>query len=195
MANQAIALGARAPQANILGGSIQRNAQMMNMMAQQAAAQRQAEKAQQEMTLAQQTADLTVEEKRRAFRKSDMEYLNNQLSSVKDDVSWNRWLGEVKKVDPGFSDDLLRSTGGRYIPEVVDIIGATAEQWINKNIATPVASFQVSDQGVPQSITAGGIAPSVKEIPQYRYEPDQPAAAASVPSMTAEEAAPILKSA
>lgn len=194
MANQAIALGVRAPQANILGGSIQRNAQMMNMMAQQAAAQRQAEKAQQEMTLAQQTADLTVEEKRRAFRKSDMEYLNNQLSSVKDDVSWNRWLGEVKKVDPGFSDDLLRRTGGRYIPEVVDIIGATAEQYLNKKVATPVASFGVSDQGIPQSITSGGLEPSVKEIPQYRYEQDQPPAA-SAPSMTAEEAAPILKSA
>lgn len=195
MANQAIALQARAPQANILGGSIQRNAQMMNMMAQQAAAQRQAEKAQQEMVMAQQAADLTAEEKRRSFRKSDMEYLNNQLPSVKDDISWNRWLGELKKVDPGFSDDLLRRTGGRYIPEVVDIIGATAEQYLNKKVATPVASFGVSDQGIPQSITSGGLEPSVKEIPQYRYELDQPAAAASAPSMTAEEAAPILKSA
>ena len=52
MANQAIALGARAPQANILGGSIQRNAQMMNMMAQQAAAQRQAEQSAQAMQFA-----------------------------------------------------------------------------------------------------------------------------------------------
>ena len=196
MANQAIALGARAPQTNIFGGSIQRNAQMMNMMAQQAAAQRQAEKAQQEMTLAQQTADLTAEEKRRAFRKSDMEYLNNQLPGVKDDISWNRWLGELKKVDPGLSDDLLRKTGGRYIPEVVDIIGATAEQWINKNIATPVASFQVSDQGVPQSVTAGGIAPSSKEIPQYRYVPDETAAAATAaPALSEGEAAPILQNA
>ena len=53
MANQAIALGARAPQANILGGSIQRNAQMMNMMAQQKAAERQAAQAQQAMQFAQ----------------------------------------------------------------------------------------------------------------------------------------------
>ena len=53
MANQAIALGARAPQVNILGGSIQRNAQMMNMMAQQAAAQRQAEQSAQAMQFAQ----------------------------------------------------------------------------------------------------------------------------------------------
>lgn len=195
MANQAIALQARAPQTPGLSGVIQQNAQMINMMMQQKAAERQTAKTEQEMALAQQTANLTAEEKRRAFRKSDMEYLNNQLPGVKDDISWNRWLGELKKVDPGLSDDLLRRTGGRYIPEVVDIIGATAEQYINKTTPTPVASFQVSDQGVPQSVTVGGLAPSTKEIPQYRYEPDQPAAAASVPSMTAEEAAPILKSA
>jgi hypothetical protein len=53
MANQAIALQARAPQSNILGGAIQQNAQMMNMMAQQSAAERQAAQAAQAMQLAQ----------------------------------------------------------------------------------------------------------------------------------------------
>ena len=56
MANQAIALGARAPQTDILGGAIQRNAQMMNMMAQQKSAERQAALAQQKMQLEQQMA-------------------------------------------------------------------------------------------------------------------------------------------
>jgi len=56
MANQAIALGARAPQTDILGGAIQRNAQLMNMMAQQRAAERQGAMAQQEMQLKQQLA-------------------------------------------------------------------------------------------------------------------------------------------
>jgi hypothetical protein len=53
MANQAIALQARAPQSNILGGAIQQNAQMMNMMSQQRAAERQAAQAAQAMQLAQ----------------------------------------------------------------------------------------------------------------------------------------------
>lgn len=187
MANQAIALQARAPQADILGGSIQRNAQMINMLAQQRAAERQAALAQQEMQRAQETAALTREEKTRAFRKSDMEYLNNQLPGVKDDISWNRWLGELKKVDPGLSDDLFRATGGRYNPEVVDIIGATAEQYINKTTPTPVASFQVSETGVPQSVVVGGLRPSTKDIPQYRYVPDQPP---TVPPVTAAPQAP-----
>lgn len=52
MANQAIALQARAPQNDFMGRAIQQNAQMMNMMAQQRAAERQAAVAQQEMQLA-----------------------------------------------------------------------------------------------------------------------------------------------
>ena len=52
MANQAIALQARAPQTDFLGRAIQQNAQMMNMMSQQRAAERQAAQAQQAMELA-----------------------------------------------------------------------------------------------------------------------------------------------
>lgn len=53
MANNTIALQARAPQTDILGGSIQRNAQMINMMRQQDAAERQAATAAQQMQIAQ----------------------------------------------------------------------------------------------------------------------------------------------
>jgi hypothetical protein len=52
VANQAIALQARAPQSNFLGGAIQQNAQMMNMLAQQRAAERQTAVAAQEMAIA-----------------------------------------------------------------------------------------------------------------------------------------------
>lgn len=49
MPNQMIALQARAPQTDFLGNAIQRNAQMMNMMSQQRAAERQAAQAAQTM--------------------------------------------------------------------------------------------------------------------------------------------------
>ena len=52
MANQAIALQARAPQTDFMGRAIQQNAQMMNMMSQQRAAERQAAQAAQEMEIA-----------------------------------------------------------------------------------------------------------------------------------------------
>lgn len=56
MANQAIALQARAPQADILGGAIRNNAQLINTMSQQRAAERQNAMAQQQMQLAQEKA-------------------------------------------------------------------------------------------------------------------------------------------
>lgn len=52
MANQMIALGAKAPQSNPLGSSIAQNAQMINMMRQQDAAERQAAVAAQQMEIA-----------------------------------------------------------------------------------------------------------------------------------------------
>ena len=52
MANQAIALQARAPQMPSLSGAIQQNAMLINQMTQAQASRRQAEKTQQEMQLA-----------------------------------------------------------------------------------------------------------------------------------------------
>lgn len=52
MANQMIALGAKAPQINPLSGAVQQNAQMINMMRQQDAAERQAAAAAQQMQIA-----------------------------------------------------------------------------------------------------------------------------------------------
>ena len=57
MANQMIALQARAPQTAGLGGAIQQNAQMINMLAQQRAAERQAAQTQQKMALEAQLAE------------------------------------------------------------------------------------------------------------------------------------------
>ena len=52
MANQMIALGAKAPQINPLSGAVQQNAQMINMMRQQDAVERQAAAAAQQMQIA-----------------------------------------------------------------------------------------------------------------------------------------------
>lgn len=68
MANQMIALQARAPQTDFLGGAVQRNAQMMNMMSQQRAAERQAAQAQQTMDIAR-----AKEERDAALAKPQME--------------------------------------------------------------------------------------------------------------------------
>ena len=176
MANQAIALQARAPQTDILGPSMARNAQMINMMMQQRAAERQAAQAQQQMQLAQ------TKEAREA-RTSDLEYQVNAAKffrqmgkAVGDDATYQAWLSRVEKISPEDAA-AYRAFSPNYDPDKMDQIIMDVEQYINKKIATPVASFQVSDKGVPQSVTSGGTAPSVKEIPQFRYEEEpQPTA-------------------
>lgn len=84
MANQAIALQARAPQMPGLGSAIQQNAQMINVMMQQKAAERQAAQAQQAMQFAQ------AEESRKAriaepqFAKASSEALSAQMKAAND---------------------------------------------------------------------------------------------------------------
>jgi hypothetical protein len=69
VANQAIALQSRAPQTDFMGRAIQQNAQMMNMMSQQRAAQRQAAQAAQAMQMEQAKEARAVAGEERAVAK------------------------------------------------------------------------------------------------------------------------------
>ena len=71
MVDQTIALQARAPQGNSMAAAIRQNSQLMNMMTQQAAAQRQAALAQQQMQYAK-----TAEERAAAGEARDIEKFN-----------------------------------------------------------------------------------------------------------------------
>lgn len=82
MANQMIALQARAPQTDFLGGSIQRNAQMINMMRQQEAAERQAAAAAQQMQLAQAKEARDVALAKPQLAKAEQEATSAQIKAV-----------------------------------------------------------------------------------------------------------------
>ena len=72
MANQAIALQARAPQGNFLAPAIQQGAQMINMMSQQRAAERQAAAQQQQMQLQMAQEGRAVAEEGRKGKEFDL---------------------------------------------------------------------------------------------------------------------------
>ena len=91
-----------------------------------------------------------------------------------DDAAWMRFVNDLATIDKPDADELLRLTGGKFNSRIVRAMMAGSKEYFNKLVSTPVASFQVSDKGVPQSVTAGGEEPSVREIPQFRYEEDQP---------------------
>jgi hypothetical protein len=172
MANQAIALQARAPQTDFMGRAIQQNAQMMNMMSQRRASERQAAQAAQEMELARAAEGRAVTKAELDERKAQQEYMvgrvayfRDQLPSVKDDVSWNNWLGRVGKEDPEYADELRRASGGRYDDDFVKRVSMDAKTFIDKNIATPSASLQYGEGGGAFGVTVGGMgSPRAQEV-------------------------------
>lgn len=87
MANQMIALQARAPQSAGLGSAIQQNAQMINMLTQQRAAERQAAQAQQKMDLEAQMAGPQLREAefraRSAEQKAVMDFMALSYEGIK----------------------------------------------------------------------------------------------------------------
>ena len=79
MANNMIALQARAPQTDILGGSIQRNAQMINMMRQQDVAERQAATAAKNAEIAAAQEGRAVAKEKRDASAAEIELAGKQI--------------------------------------------------------------------------------------------------------------------
>jgi hypothetical protein len=186
MANQMIALQARSPQ---LPDPSRRTAQfvnMMNMARQQEAAERQAALAQQAMgieaakearaaalhgpalTKAQQDNILQALE---IFREGVADVAENDLAAkeaVRADLV-ARVPGWDKVLPPATSWD--RNT--RYG------LMMKAEKEIDKTIATPVASLELSQDGMPRSVTVGGLRPGqegVYDVPETPAAPRTPTA-------------------
>jgi hypothetical protein len=154
-----------------MGRAIQQNAQMMNMMSQQRAAERQAAQTAQAMEIARAAEGRAVTAEERAARKAQQEYMvgrvayfRDQLPSVKDDVSWNNWLDRVEQEDPEYADELRRASGGRYDADFVNRVSMDAKTFIDKTIATPTASFQIGGDLKTYSATVGGTQPGVTPL-------------------------------
>lgn len=84
MANQMIALGVRAPQVNPLGPAIAQNAQMINMMRQQDAAERQAASAAQQMQIAAAQEERAASLAKPQMQKAEQEAVSAQVKAVSD---------------------------------------------------------------------------------------------------------------
>jgi hypothetical protein len=197
MANQAIALQARAPQGNFLAPAIQQGAQMVNMMSQQRAADRQAAVQQQQMEIQRAAeareaakAGLDTRKANQDYVASRVAYFSNQLPSVKDDASWNNWLDRVGKEDPEYADELRRVSGGRYDSDYVNRVSMDAKTFIDKTIATPMASFQVGADKKTYSATVGGTRPGVTPLLVEPAPAAPPAAPTTAPTAPTAPSAP-----
>lgn len=201
MANQMIALQARGPQLPDLGAAAAKYGNMMANMAvmkekqagiQRANAFRQLvsdpgfDPANPEHIKAAQSLDPAGAEKivsaADARRKANLEYVGeltqqfrDQLAVIdpSDKAAYGALREEIVKAVPGWGSRL--PTAEQWGPDARVRTLMKADDVISKTIATPTASVQVSPTGTLQAVTVGGIGePSAKEIPEYRYVPDQP---------------------
>lgn len=197
MANQAIALQARAPQqANFLSGAIQQSAQMMNMMSQQRAAERQAAVAQQQMEIARagearaaagEGRDISKFQIEQAARQFD--YHTKRSSAVLAPQGYEKWLVAVGQDSPEMEDFFRtnlppekfdRDTFTRMVGGVKEVFDAT--------YGPKESEVQIGVDGTPLEITSGGFGkPSAREIERYNLAPPTagaaPATAAPPPAV------------
>ena len=190
MANQMIALQARNPQLADPARVTAQMGQMLNTVAQQRAAERQAAQAAQEMDFAaneearkaaMQTAN--IREKDLDYQIKDLKRLRNigvaVLQSGNEDA-YQSLLGMIDQTDKQFGDT-LRQVAPTFNADVLKAVLMEADKYIDKTVATPVASLELSQDGMPRSVVVGGLNPEQRPV----YDAPETPAAAPAPGMTA----------
>jgi hypothetical protein len=193
MANQMVALQARAPQNSILGPSIQRGAQMANMMMQQRAAERQAAQAQQTLDIQAAQEARAAQTQTAAMRKAEVEYAAAVLAQFREaiidlpenDLSAAQALrADLVEKLPAYDNFIAPATS--WNTNTRTQIAAAAEQQINKLVATPVVSLGFTEptaedpNSYPVQIQLGGFTPGVTRIGE-RVTPTTPRGTPTTP--------------
>jgi hypothetical protein len=195
MANQMIALQTRNPQLPDPSRGAAQFANMMNMAAQQRTSQLQAERTRQEMEFAQaenaraeKTQAANMREKDVDFQVKDMKRLRNIGVAVLEsgnEEAYQSWLGMVDQSDKQFGDT-IRQVAPTFNAKVLQTVLMEADKYIDKSVATPVASLEVDVAGNPRSVTVGGLNPQQSPV----FDAPPPMATAPRATPTAPQAAP-----
>jgi len=174
MPNQMIALGARAPQVDPLGGAIRNNAAMISMAAQQQALQRQNAIAEQNLRIQQaqeQRASAAAGQATTAAEIANnaarLKYHSDLAVKVRSPEGYANWLAGVAKESP----DLARAFELNMPPEQFTSYGlqfmiGTAEQAFNARYPKAVASTQLTPKGGLMTSVASGIPGASYSVPQ-----------------------------
>jgi hypothetical protein len=168
---------------------------MMNMAAQQRTSQLQAERTRQEMdnaaaqeARAAQTQTATMREKDVDFQLKDMKRLRNIGVAVLEsgnEEAYQSWLGMIDQSDKQFGDT-IRQVAPTFNAKVLQTVLMEADKYIDKSVATPVASLEVDVSGNPRSVTVGGLNPQQSPV----FDAPPPMATAPRGTPTAPQAAP-----
>lgn len=194
MANQAIALQARAPQSNPLGGAIQQNAQMINMMSQQRAAERQAAAQQQQMELAQAKEGREVSAAEIDMAGKKIDFYTKRAGQTMNAQGYGLLLRDMDRDAP----DIAAAFRANLPPEQFDrnmllrMVGSIGDNFkaTYGPLETEVVTLEDGTLSVARTggFGAPGAEPGVFELEQFELDPNR---GASTPPQSAPQPAPM----
>jgi hypothetical protein len=211
MANQAIALQSRAPQGNILGPALQQGAQMVNMMRQQEAAERQAAATNQQMEIARARAareaelhPLQVSQTQASIAASTaaadastidradklLGFYTKRAPAVLTPAAYDLFLKDMDRDDPNVAAQFRASlpVESFNLDSLLRMFTSLNDQFSAK-YGTPKREFVNLPKGKIGVAVSGGTGPTgVFELPGFEYDPSS--AGASPPPVAQRSSAP-----
>lgn len=198
MANQAIALQARAPQqSNILGGALQQGAQMINMMSQQRAAERQAAVAQQEMEIARAAEARAAAKEGRDIERFAVDqdallyakYRNMAPAVIASDSPevYAQWLGMLNEESPERAQMIARAMPPeQFNKDTFTLMMGTMDQNFEARYGKAITKELITPEGGVLGANISGIPGATYAVPV----PDISRPRAGAPAQTPGAAAP-----
>lgn len=190
MANQMIALQARNPQLPDPSRQTAQYVNMMNMASQQRAAQLQGERTRQEMEFARAGEARAVETQTAAQKKAGLEYLKeltlfyrDRLARINpaDKARYGALREKIVTDIPAFENELPLPDEWNKDTKFLTI--SKADDVIKYSASTPVASLEVSEDGIPMSTVVGGLPGVAEQRPVYDAQDLPTAAPAASPAV------------
>ena len=193
MPNQMIALQARNPQLPDPARATAQMANMMNMATQQRAAQLQGERIRQEMDYARAGEARAAQTQAATMREKDLDIEDKELARLYKigaalletedptarEAGYQNLLGMIEQTSPQLGAT-MRQVANTFNPQVLQSVMMETEQYFNKKYATPVASLELSQDGLPRSVTVGGLNPEQRPV----YDAPEAMAPAAAPRAT-----------
>ena len=185
-----IALQARNPQLPDPSRQTAQYVNMMNMASQQRAAQLQGERTRQEMEFARAGEARAVETQTAAQKKAGLEYLKeltlfyrDRLARINpaDKARYGALREKIVTDIPAFDAELPFADEWNQESKTLTI--SKADDVIKYSLATPVASLELSQQGLPRSVVVGGLPGAAEQRPVLDAQDLPTAAPAASPAV------------
>jgi hypothetical protein len=184
MANQMIALQARAPQSAGLGNAVAQNAQIINMLAQQKAAERQNALAAQKLAVDTQAMEMAQRKETRDIAAADIDLAGKQIeyhykraTAVNTPQGYVAWLAGVRKDSPEFEEFFRTNLPPEAFNRnaLIQMVGSVKDNF-DATYPKAEASLGYGLKGEMQNVITGGLPGVAGVFPLEEFTLEQPPA-------------------